>query len=165
MFGTLGLRKTYFGSKGYVIYNQDGAGNTVTNLVSGYNVALNSGWEDYDQYVANRLVIDGNEAPSASAEAGMHANGTASMNITVPDMNWHTLTVLAPVVFSDARNDVYTLTPTGSSTPAATFNIVEPLIGLNRILQFRFKGNVTLTVQQLPSTWSDSANLKAVFID
>jgi len=163
MFGTLGLRRTNFGSQGYAIFNHDGAGTDLTNLAPGFGISLGSGWQDYNQFISHRLIVDGDIA--TSAHSAIHANTAASVDITVPDTNWHTLTVIAPDIFSDPRDDTYTLSPQGASSPAASFSVSEPAIGLNYVIQFKFQGNATLKVQQLPGGNGNSANLSAVFLD
>jgi hypothetical protein len=151
------------GSKGYVLYNWGGVsipdklrGADQTNVRAPFTVTKGSGWRN-DNYVKVLFKVDN----VAGSDYSLYSNSVGTINITVSDNNWHYLTAFSPARFADNRTCKFTLTPQGQNAPAATYYINDSP-GKNHILQFRFKGNVTLTVD---SKNGDVGTLQALFLD
>jgi hypothetical protein len=160
-YGLLGLRRLHIGRSGFALFNYDGVGtNKVVLSPTVSNISLSAGWTP-KTFLRAQYVLDG----ANTVTAGLRANGSATVSIFVTDNDWHTLTVVSPPQIYNPRNDSITLTPFALSSPAATFTTYDPAYGYVHQMQFRFKGNVTLTVQQLSIPKMDSANLSAIFID
>jgi len=167
MFDTLGdLSLIAFGSRGYVLYGGTGAAGIVANLQPGFTATLGPGWVSHFPS-SNDFKLGGIVHSRA-----IHTAGSASIAITVPDRAWHYLTVFSPVTFADARNDTISLT-SATGAPAsysAVENLRDDIIngfvyihGYNRIYQFLFQGNVTLTMRQ--GVPAGAGNLAALFFD
>jgi hypothetical protein len=152
------------GSGGYVIYNWGGVtipdkliGFDKTNLPSNTTVTkVGTGWQN-DNYVKFVFKVDG----VTGSDYSLYSKPAGRVDITVNDTNWHYLTAFCPVRFDEARSCRVTLTPKGQTSPAATYIIKEGL-GKNHILQFRFKGNVTLTID---NQGGQGGTLQALFLD
>ncbi len=144
------------GSKGYVLYNWGGAGTDKVNVRAPFTVSKGNGWRN-DNYAKYLFKVD----DVAGSDYSLYSNTAGSINVTVSDNNWHYLTAFCPVRFADARSCKVTLTPQGQPAPAATYYINENP-GKNHVIQFRFKGNVTLTVDNQNGT---GGTLQALFLD
>ena len=144
------------GTKGFVIYNWGGAGVDKAVVRAPFTVTKGGGWRN-DNYVKVIFNVDN----VAGSDYSLYSNPAGSISITVSDTNWHYLTAVCPVRFDFARNNKVTLTPQGQAAPAATYYISEDP-GKNHIIQFRFKGNVTLTVDNQQGT---GGTLQAIFLD
>ena len=152
------------GSGGYVIYNWGGVtvpdkliGYDKTNLPSGTTVAKSStGWRN-DNYIKFVFKVDG----AVGSDYSLYSNPAGRIDVTVNDTNWHYLTAFCPVRFDEARSCRVTLTPKGQTSPAATYVIKESL-GKNHIVQFRFKGNVSLSID---NQGGQGGTLQAIFLD
>lgn len=152
------------GSGGYVIYNWGGV--TVPDKLIGFDKAnlpsnttitkSSSGWRN-DNYVKLTFKVDG----VAGSDYSLYSNPAGRLDITVSDNNWHYLTAFCPVRFDEARDFRVVLTPKGQTSPAATYIIKEDL-GKNHIIQFRFKGNVSLTVDNKSG---QGGTIQALFLD
>jgi hypothetical protein len=150
------LTRTNIGTKGYVIYDGTSVYNTVQ---SPFTVTQGSGWVNVTQAIQNQFVISGN----ASADGGLKATSSGTITVTTGgDSGVHYLSVFCPALSADPRTFALTLTPTGLSTPIATYPVNEPLGSSdNLIFQFEFTGNVTLTL----TPTGGSGCLQAIFID
>lgn len=152
------------GSGGYVIYNWGGVtipdkliGYDKINLPSGTTITKSStGWRN-DNYVKFIFKVDG----SVGSDYSLYSNSAGRVDVTVIDNNWHYLTAFCPVRFDEARSCRVTLTPKGQTSPAATYIIKESL-GKNHIVQFRFKGNVSLSID---NQGGQGGTLQALFLD
>ena len=152
------------GSGGYVIYNWGGV--TVPDKLVGFDKAnlpsnttvtkSSSGWRN-DNYIKLTFKVDG----VAGSDYSLYSNPTGRLDITVNDNNWHYLTAFCPVRFDEARDCRVVLTPKGQTSPAATYIIKEDL-GKNHIIQFRFKGNVSLTID---NKGGQGGTIQAIFLD
>ncbi|MDQ6913231.1 MAG: hypothetical protein M3128_10200 [Verrucomicrobiota bacterium] len=163
------LARNNVGSKGSVIYNLRGNGldgnpTDVINLAPGFSANKGGNWSQVTTGIINNFIIDGVQGE----DAGLYANPTATISVSVPanDFSVHYLTIFSPTTRDNAaHNNAVTITPAGSSTPAATYTVNEPVTGLqNHIYQFEFIGNVTLTFQKFTTSPGD-AELQAVFLD
>jgi hypothetical protein len=152
------------GSKGYVLYNWGGV--TVPDKLIGFDkinlpsstfiVTKGLGWRN-DNYLKYIFKVDG----TSGSDYGLYSNPTGRINIVVNDKNWHYVTAFCPVRFAEARSFRISLTPLGQNTPAATYVVNEDL-GKNHVFQFRFKGSVTLTVDNQGGV---GGTLQALFFD
>jgi hypothetical protein len=157
MFDSFGnLTKLGVGSRGYEIFNAGGAGVNTTNLTAPIAVSVGSGWSNSNISGTN-FTIDG-VSQTQGAQAGAYwcltTNSTATLNITPGDTNWHYVTLFCPSQFLQPVNYTISMTPTGLSSPAATYTTNQAisfsyLLGPgspDNIYQFLFTGNVTVTV-------------------
>ena len=144
------------GTKGFVIYNWGGAGADKAVVRAPFTVTKGGGWRN-DNYVKILFKVDN----VTGSDYSLYSNPAGSINITVSDNNWHYLTAVCPVRFDEARTNKVTLTPQGQASPAATYYINEKP-GKNHIIQFRFRGNVTLTVDNQQGV---GGTLQAIFLD
>jgi|GEM_PF-713942 len=162
------LARTSVGSKGYAIYGwQMKEGNRVDNIktIAGYQINLgSSGWVTWPLAAHFRFDVDGVQG-SLSA---VHANTTGDVSITVPtgDSSVHYLTVFCPALNDpDLANHKFTLTLASQSVPAPPPAVYSNngLGNYNRIYQFEFTGNVTLTISRLAPDFR--MGLQAIFVD
>ncbi|MBJ6144315.1 malectin domain-containing carbohydrate-binding protein [Hymenobacter sp. BT559] len=152
------------GSGGYVIYNWGGV--TIPDKLVGFDKAnlpstttvtkSTTGWRN-DNYVKLTFKVDG----VAGSDYSLYSNPAGRLDITVNDNNWHYLTAFCPVRFDEARDCRVVLTPKGKTSPAATYIIKEDL-GKNHIIQFRFKGDVSLTIDNKNG---QGGTVQAIFLD
>lgn len=145
------------GSRGYVIYNWNGAGSDKTNVQPPFTVTKDAATWRNDNYVKFKFKVD----DTLGSDYSLYSNPAGRINITVSDNNWHYVTAFCPARFADARRFKVLLTPQGQTAPASTYTVSEDL-GKNHIVQFRFKGNVTLTVDSQNGT---VGTLQAIFLD
>ena len=135
------LLRTNLGSRGYAFFGR----RTESHLAKGFAVSASGNWTP-EPNLDNAFVVDS----AAPFHAGLSASaeGPSTVEITAPDARWHTLTVFCPAVTDNPQHAIVTLAPKGA-TGGASIEINDPRgskpFGFNRALQFRFKGNVTLT--------------------
>lgn len=149
---------TSLGGNGFTIWDYNAAGKSLTNLVAGYTMTTDGNWQDGAN--ANRIYnVDGLNGSNSPAY-GILANGTANISITVPDMNYHVLTLF----FSDVQAGATTFTDTLLSTngDSASYTVTDSNWGISHAVQFLFKGNVT---NQVTSVSGTKALLQAAFLD
>lgn len=141
------------GTKGYIIWGYGGANTTNTNFLTGYTVTNSSGFI-YQNFLKRVVSIDG----TAGADEGIEANHTGTMDIKVPDNDWHYLTLVSPARFNDPRTFSVTL---NSGAHTASYSVNET-VGQNHTFQWLFQGNVTLTIDE---TGGSLSTAQALFID
>jgi hypothetical protein len=144
------------GKKGYVIYNWGGDGVHQVNIKAPFTLSTNAGWKN-DAFTGYTFRVDG----QLGTNSGLYSNPSGSVTITVTDSIWHYITAFCPARFIDKRNFTISLTSLDQNTPAATYTIREAL-GINHAVQFRFKGSVTLCVD---NGKGEGGVLQAIFLD
>jgi hypothetical protein len=152
------------GSGGYIIYNWGGV--TVPDKLKGFDkvnlpstttiTKSTTGWRN-DNYVKLTFKVDG----AAGSDYSLYSNPSGRLDISVNDDNWHYLTAFCPVRFDEARDCRLILTPKGKTSPAATY-IIKEALGKNHIVQFRFKGDVSLTMN---NQGGQGGTIQAIFLD
>jgi hypothetical protein len=163
-YSTTKLQLDDVGSGGYAIYNWGGVttsskliGLDKINLPSTTTITKSSiGWSN-DNYTKLIFKIDG----VVGSDYSLYSSPVGRIDITVNDTNWHYVTAFCPVRFADARSCSVILTPKGKTSPAATYVIKED-VGKNHIIQFRFKGDVSLTID---NQGGQGGTLQALFLD
>jgi hypothetical protein len=160
--GDLSLYK--IGSEGFIIFDFEGPGNPVSNLPEGLQVEIGQGWT-HTNNISNQFTVNQTkEALNPSANC-LCSDPVGRIDIVSSDHKWHYLTVFSPAKSTNDRDCSISLTTAGSSTPGATFRIVETYsesAGRNHVIQFLFYGNVTLTVN---SPTKMGGNIQALFFD
>jgi hypothetical protein len=164
------LALTSIGSKGYVIYGfeiQETKRIDKSNLASGYHVELGNGWTTVTNGSNSTFVEDG----VTSADAGLRAasdpdGGTVSITVPPGDTSVHYLTVFSPAIGNaDEANHVFKVKLASQAVPTHPPAIYSnnSLGKHNRIYQFEFIGNVTLTISKPPD--APTMALQAIFLD
>lgn len=151
------LTLTDIGSKGYYLFNWGGAGVDNANVLSPFTVTKGSGWVN-NPYLQGNFRVDG----VSSSDYGLFSNPSGAIDINVSDSNFHLLTVFCPAKSADTRTFTIKLTPQGQTSPVASYAVTAETPGRNHTYQFRFKGNVRLTVD---STGGAVGTVQALFLD
>ena len=155
-FGNLSLHN--IGSKGYVLFNYNTAGNDVSTVQAPFTVTKGTGWRN-DRRLTQQFTVDG---VAETDSYGLFSNPVGTINISTTDSLFHYLTVFSPSQSGDKRGYTLKLTPQGSTTPVASYVVPAGSAGIRHTYQFVFKGNVTLTVD---STGGAVGTVKAIFLD
>jgi predicted Zn-dependent protease len=150
------LNNETVGTAGYELFNWQGVGNSLQNVLPPFSITYVPGWSTITQ-LQRQFRVDN----VLGTNLGMTAIPLCSLKIGVTDTNYHFLTVVSPDQFNDARQFAMRLTSTNNTS--AVFNVNENP-GLSHVFQFLFQGDVTL--------WADAsaaggtgANVQAVFLD
>lgn len=153
-YGMGNLSRTEIGGDGYVIYDFNGPGNTLTNLAAGWVISINGGLSDQG---AADIYFSADGAASENYMLG--AKSAGSIAIQPPDANYHYLTVISPPIYNAPREFVMTLTSTNGDSTGYSVNEVT---GDVHTFQFLFRGSVTL---QADGTGGSGATIQALFLD
>jgi hypothetical protein len=164
-YGFGSMMNTTIGRQGYVIFDYQGPGLSLTNLISSYAITNAVGWRDKSS-VDKTFAVDGivgNHSPAYSWAA--QPSRGASLDIKVSDTNYHYLTVFSPDIYQSDRTFTMSLVSTNGTSAQYAFN---QFYGNSYFLQFLFKGNVSLICSNLNSTldpYHDDATVQALFLD
>lgn len=179
LFGN--LSRTSIGTRGYVIYNWADGGSTTSSTPVPYTVVSNlfapitsvtvntipgvSDWFNQNSGASSWFVIDGQPGSSANPCLNLHQGSNGSVDIIVSDNEVHYLSVFSPDINGNQRTCKITLTPKNQSSPSASYDINETP-GLDHVLQFLFKGSVTLHYSNVTGPFnSEGGGLQALFFD
>ena len=183
MAETLGtLHSINFGSRGFVILNYKGTGQTFSR--SGRStiqmVPKTSGvtldWMNINQYLSSTFSMDGlPPIKPASALHGAEYPGS-SISISTTNSSWHLLTVVCSAIFADKRYFTVDLSgghPAVHSVFTVDSDVAGCTQGYNQIVQYAFRGQgagdenkMILNVMQTANKPTrNSANLSAIFLD
>jgi hypothetical protein len=179
LFGN--LTRTSVGTKGYVIYNWADGGSSTSSTPVPYTVKSNyvspitsvnvdttpgvSDWFNQNAGASSWFLIDHQVGSSSNPCLNLHQGASGSVAINVSDTAVHYLTVFSPDIGNNIRTCTVTLTPLNQSTPTASYTINEAF-GVNHVLQFAFKGSVTLRYSNVTGPFnSEGGGLQALFFD
>lgn len=166
---TGGMTQGLVGSHGYILFNWAGGGTDVTNFKAPFPsdaVTRGSGWNN-DGY-SNITLKNSATGVSSVGEirtGNSNPSSTATLNIKASDFTLHTLTVVVPTIFANTR-DIRLLLSTNNG--AAKESSIEYLsrgqVG-NKIFQYKFSGQVTLTLTTYFAGSNTQGMINAIFLD
>lgn len=156
-YGFGNLVNESLGTRGYALFNWDGAGSNLINVAPNFTVTVGSGWANI-QYLQRQFRVDG----ALGNNTGLTANPCGTINISVTDTNYHYLTVLSPDQFNEWR--YFTLSLASSNNNVSASYPLYEYPGLSHTFQFLFKGNVTLTADA-SVTWGINGVVQGLFLD
>jgi len=153
-YGFGNLQNETLGTKGYAIYDWNGPGTMVTNVLAPFTITPGFGWTDIGG-LERQLRVD----YALGATEGWVANPVGSIGIEVNDTNFHSLTVISPAQIGYPRQ--FTMRLISTNNTSAAFAVNES-IGYSHVFQFLFRGNVTLSAD---ATGGSGAIVQALFLD
>jgi hypothetical protein len=148
------LMNKSIGSQGYVVFGWGGIGVHLERLSPAFTVKLGAGWIDVC-YLTRKFKADN----ILGSDRGLTANPVGTIEIKVKDNNFHFLTVVSPSKFRDARKFTMGIVSTDGTSAAYSINEAQ---GNSHILQFLFKGNITLRADAVGGSL---AIVQALFLD
>ena len=158
-YGFGDLMNETIGTKGYALFNWDGAGSNLINVQPNFNVSIGPGWAPI-QHLQRQYRVD----KVLGANCGLTANPYGTITIGVTDTNYHFLTVVSPDQFNNWR--LCTLSLISSNNLGVTC-VSYPQCeypGLSHTFQFLFRGSVTL-VADATVQWGIGGIVQAIFLD
>jgi hypothetical protein len=163
-YGFGNLMNETIGTRGYALFNWDGAGNNLINVSTNFTVNVGPGWAN-TQHLQRQFRVS-NELGN---NTGLTANPLGTINISVTDTNYHFLTVVSPDQFNNYRYFVLSLTSTNktasiSANSTVSYPLLEYPVGLSHTFQFLFRGNVTLTADAT-ATYAANGIVQGIFLD
>ena len=165
-YGFGSLVNESIGSRGYVLFDWNGAGTNATTVSTNFTVSPGPGWA-HGIYFLRQFYVDGRPGVKTSQPnygTGLLPNPTGTIKIGSSDTNYHLLTVVSGASGSDARNFTIFLTSTNGSQAGYEANdgwLPRPNSNpaSSHIFQFLFKGDSTLTVN------GNSGSVQGLFFD
>lgn len=156
-YGFGNLMNESLGTRGYALFNWDGAGSNLINVQPPFSVSIGSGWAPI-QYLQRQFRVDN----QLGDNTGLTASPYGTINIGVTDTNYHLLTVVSPNQYNEWRYFTLSLTSTDGSGPASYPLYEYP--GLSHTFQFLFRGNVTLVADATPQN-AVNGIVQGIFLD
>jgi len=158
-YGYGNLQNETVGTEGYVLFDWEGEGTRLTNLLAPITITIppDSGWGEISN-LERQYTVDGVQGTND----GWAANTNGSIAIDPGDTNYHFLTVVSPAQFNNPRVFSLSLSSTSNNTPAVYTLNENP--GLSHVFQFLFRGNVKLTADATVSGGT-GAIIQGLFFD
>ncbi len=166
---TGGMTQGLVGSHGYILFNWANSGTDVTNFKAPFPsdaVTRGTGWTN-DGY-SNITLKNSATSVTSTYEirtGNSNPSSTATLNIKASDFTLHTLTVVVPTIFANTRDIRLAVTTNSGAAKESSLEYYSRGQVGNKIFQYKFSGQVTLSLTSYFAGSGTQGMINAIFLD